>query len=305
MKNSRKCIFKSIVCMLLSIIIIGTSSIYSSAATTSYKKVSSITKVGSYYIWVDEYEGLYVMKSGSSKKLIVRQPYEYGTEISVDLVTNGSKIYYSVITDKSDDKDYGKIYRIDVSGKNKKFISKVSHLSYLNGYYNNKLYISIHDSDSYASSYAGDESVYSCNVKTGKTSLIKRNCYVISQSGKYLLLETIALDYEGMPIYCYNASTNKKYKITSEGGTASFVNGKIYYSYIRDTYSKHKEVLKSCSYTGKNQKTIKIFNFENGGNISSINKTNVEYAKYNRDHTKTTMYKYYYKTGKTVKIKQL
>ena len=54
MKNSRKCIFKSIVCMLLSIIIIGTSSIYSSAATTSYKKVSSGEKVGDYYIWIDE-----------------------------------------------------------------------------------------------------------------------------------------------------------------------------------------------------------------------------------------------------------
>ncbi|MDU2163458.1 hypothetical protein [Intestinibacter bartlettii] len=306
MKNSRKCIFKSIVCMLLSIIIIGTSSIYSSAATTSYKKVSSGEKVGDYYIWIDEIEGLYTQKKGSSMKLIQRKPKIYEVSIAPEVITNGKQIYYAIITDNLEGKYSGQIYRSDMNGKNKKHIATISHLVGLEGYYGNKLYISRH-SRLYDNEWDvfGATDIYSCSISSGKISLIKKNSYILKQNGKYLLLKSIAWDYTGTSIYCYNASTNKKYKINYECGTANFVNGKIYYSDMNTTNKvKNKETLKSCSYTGKNQKTIKTFNFGNyGGTITSINKTNAKYIKYNRDHTKNTMYKYYYKTGKTVKIK--
>lgn len=306
MKNSRKSIFKSIVCLLLSIIIIGTSSIYSNAATTSYKKVSSGEKVGNYYIWIDEIEGLYTQKKGSSMKLIERKPKIYEVSIGSEVITNGKQIYYTIITDNLDGKYSGQIYRSDMNGKNKKHIATISHLVSLEGYYGNKLYISRHSKLDYNEwDVFGATDIYSCSINSGKISLIKRNSYILKQEGKYLLLKSIAWDYTGMPIYCYNASTNKKYKITSEGGIANFVNGKIYYSDISSTYRmKNKEALKSCSYTGKNQKTIKTFNFGRyGGTITSINRTNVKYIKYNQDHTKNTMYKYYYKTGKIVKVK--
>lgn len=140
---------KKLLSSIFAISILLVSTIHVNAATP-YKVISEKTKVGNYYIWIDD--GIYVSKSKtSSSKKIVNKPKSSDTHITYTLVTNGSKIYYGIV--KMEDygcSTYMKIYRIDVSGKNNTYIGKINHGQGFSGYYNGNLFI---ERDTYCDGY--------------------------------------------------------------------------------------------------------------------------------------------------------
>ena len=296
---------KKLLCTIFAISMLLVSAIHVNAATP-YKAIYEKTKVGSYYIWATYNKGIYVSKSKtSSGKKIVTAPSTSNTRLIHQLVTNGSKIYYGVEKSGSDGcSDYMKIYRIDVSGKNKIYIGKVSHGSNVSGYYNGKLFV---ERDSYyKGSYDPTQAdTYSYDLSTKKLSLVKRGFKIDQQNGKYILGSPYTGDYGPLQIHLYNASTKKIYKISSTGANAKFLNGKIYYADLKNLYnekaSSRKVSIKTSSYTGSNQKTLCTIKMENGGYIVDINSSYVKYGKNNKDYSSTTYYKCYYSSGKIVK----
>ena len=297
---------KKLLCTLFAISILLVSTIHVNA-DTPYKAIYEKTKVGNYYIWLNSEKGIYVSKSKkSSPKKIVKAPKSSDTYITHRLVTNGSKIYYGVVKDAKDGlSDYIKIYRIDVSGKNKVYVGKINHGESLSGYYNGNLFV---EKDSY---YRGgydptQADTYIYNLKSKKLYLVKREFKIDYQNGKYILGSPYTGDVSPLPIHVYNASTKKIYKITSKGNNAKFLNGKVYYAY-GDAYdskpSNRKISIKTSSYTGSNQKTLCTIKMENGGAILDIKSSYVKYVKYDKKF-KENYYKYYYSSIKIVKVKQ-
>ena len=298
---------KKLLCTLFAISILLVSTIHVNA-DTPYKAIYEKTKVGNYYIWLNSEKGIYVSKSKkSSPKKIVKAPKSSDTYITHRLVTNGSKIYYGVDKRGNDGlSDYMKIYRIDVSGKNKVYIGKVKHGESLSGYYNGNLFVEISSYYSWIQDPTQADT-YIYNLKSKKLSLVKREFKIDYQKGKYIL----GSPYRGdasvpLPIHVYNASTKKIYKITSKGNNAKFLNGKVYYAY-GDAYdskpSNRKISIKTSSYTGSNQKTLCTIKMENGGAILDIKSSYVKYVKYDKKF-KENYYKYYYSSRKIVKVKQ-
>ena len=123
---------KKLLCSIFAISILLVSTIHVNAATP-YRVISddkAKTKVGNYYIWLNSEKGIYVSKSNKlSPKKIVSKPKSSDTYITETLVTNGSKIYYGIVKGEfsTDTSSYIKIYRIDVSGKNKVYVGKVNN----------------------------------------------------------------------------------------------------------------------------------------------------------------------------------
>lgn len=297
---------KKILCTLFAISILLVSTIHVNA-DTPYRAIYEKTKVGNYYIWLNSEKGIYVSKSKkSSPKKIVKAPKSSDTYITHRLVTNGSKIYYGVQKRDYDGLSvYMKIYRIDVSGKNKVYVGKINHGESLSGYYNGNLFL---EKDSY---YSGgydptQADTYIYNLKSKKLSLVKKVFKIDHQNGKYILGSPYTGDVSPLPIHVYNASTKKVYKITSKGNNDKFLNGKVYYAY-GDAYdskpSNRKISIKTSSYTGSNQKTLCTIKMENGGAILDIKSSYVKYVKYDKKF-KENYYKYYYSSGKIVKVKQ-
>ena len=293
---------KKLLCSIFAISILLVSTIHVDAATP-YKAISKKTKVGNYYIWPNSEKGIYVSKSNKlSPKKIVSKPKSSDTYITETLVTNGSKIYYGIVKGEfsTDTSSYIKIYRIDVSGKNKVYVGKVNNAQNLSGYYNGNLFVE-KVKPGIAQYSIIDTYIY--NLKTKKLSLVKKDFKIYCQNDKYVLGGIYMGDDGGKSslIYVYNASTKKVYKITSEGSNAKFLNGKIYYAY----YGKVSNAeIKTCSYTGKNQKTLCTINVENGG-IVDIKSTYVEYFEYDGNTSKETYYRCYYSSGKVVKVKEI
>lgn len=292
---------KKLLCSIFAISILLVSTINVNAATP-YKVISEKTKVGNYYIWVNNEKGIYVSKSEkSSPKIIVKAPKSSDTYITHRLVTDGSKIYYAVEKRANDIcSAYMKIYRIDVSGKNNVYVGKINHGESLSGYYNGNLFVE-KVKPGIAQYSIIDTYIY--NLKTKKLSLVEKDFKIYCQNDKYVLGGIYMGDDGGKSslIYVYNASTKKVYKITSEGSNAKFLNGKIYYAY----YGKVSNAeIKTCSYTGKNQKTLCTINVENGG-IVDIKSTYVEYFEYDGNTSKETYYRCYYLSGKVVKVKEI
>lgn len=298
---------KKLLCTLFAISILLVSTIHVNA-DTPYKAIYEKTKVGNYYIWLNSEKGIYVSKSKkSSPKKIVKAPKSSNTYMTYNLITNGSKIYYGVDKRGNDGlSDYMKIYRIDVSGKNKVYIGKVKHGESLSGYYNGNLFVEISSYYSWIQDPTQADT-YIYNLKSKKLSLVKREFKIDYQKGKYIL----GSPYRGdasvpLPIHVYNASTKKIYKITSKGSYAKFLNGKVYYAY-GDAYdskpSNRKISIKTSSYTGSNQKTLCTIKMENGGAILDIKSSYVKYVKYDKKF-KENYYKYYYSSRKIVKVKQ-
>ena len=298
---------KKLLCTVFAISILLVSTINVNAATP-YKVISEKTKVGNYYIWINNEKGIYVSKSQkSSPKIIVKAPKSSDTYITHRLVTDGSKIYYGVEKRANDVcSAYMKIYRIDVSGKNNVYVGKINHGESLSGYYNGNLFV---ETDSYYSGgYNPNQAdTYIYNLSSKKLSLVKREFKIDYQNGKYILGSPYIGDVSPFPIHVYNASTKKTYQITSKGCQAKFLNGKIYYAY-GDGYawktSDRKISIKTSSYTGKNQKTLCTIKMENCGGIVDIKSSYVEYFKHNKDMSKTNYYKYYYSSGKVVEVKK-
>ena len=223
---------KKLLCTLFAISILLVSTIHVNA-DTPYRAIYEKTKVGNHYIWLNSEKGIYVSKSKkSSPKKILKVPKSSDTYITHRLVTNGSKIYYGVEQRGNDGlSDYMKIYRIDVSGKNKVYIGKVKHGESLSGYYNGNLFIEISSYYSWIQDPT-QEDTYIYNLKSKKLSLVKREFKIDYQKGKYILGSPCRGDASvPLPIHVYNASTKKIYKITSKGSYAKFLNGKVYYAY--------------------------------------------------------------------------
>ncbi|WP_455539221.1 hypothetical protein [Terrisporobacter sp.] len=295
-------IIKSIMCIIfaISIILVGSMKIN---ASTSYRLIEQKTKVGNYYIWSNPQKGIYISKSKLSSGTRILKAPSSNEYLGYGIITNGSKIYYTVRNGNYDTKDYMTIYRIDVSGRNKKYIKKVSHGDNLRAYYGEKLYINRHDCNN---KYGCDGTyihTYVYDLSSKKLSLLKKDYTINFINGQYFLGSANTGDYGPLPIHLYNAKINKLYKISSSGANEKFLNGKIYYADIKNIYSSNKKVyIKCCSYTGNNQKTLCTLNMGTyGGHIESINSTYVKYAKYNKNGN-STYYKCIYKTGKIVKI---
>ena len=67
--------------------------------------------------------------------------------------------------------------------------------------------------------------------------------------------------------------------------------------------SNRKISIKTSSYTGSNQKTLCTIKMKNGGAILDIKSSYVKYVKYDKKF-KENYYRYYYSSGKIVKVKQ-
>lgn len=308
---------KKLLCSIFAISILLVSTIHVNAATP-YRVISddkAKTKVGNYYIWLNSEKGIYVSKSKkSSPKKIVSKPKSSDTHIGYTLVTNGSRIYYGTVKCNGEGFSiYMKIYRIDVSGKNNTYIGKVSRAHSFGGYYNGNLFVE--KNDYYKGEYEPtiiDTYIY--NLKSKKASLVKKDFKIICQNGKYMIGAPIYENHTGSPtaIHIYNASTKKIYKISSEASShyTKFLNGKIYYVEINNYFEEDMGyVIKTCSYTAKNKKTVYTIKMEDDGekpgNLIGIKSSYVEYTKFKDNFSKEIYYRYYYSSKKVVKIKEV
>ena len=68
-------------------------------------------------------------------------------------------------------------------------------------------------------------------------------------------------------------------------------------------------VIKTCSYTAKNKKTVYTIKMEDDGekpgNLIGIKSSYVEYTKFKDNFSKEIYYRYYYSSKKVVKIKEV
>lgn len=120
------------------------------------------TKCGSYYIKYNS-KGLYKKKSGGSWKLIVKASSKYAYP---SFTSDGKTIYYA-----SNAKRKGVIYKISVSGKNKKAIYNAKHNVRVIYYYNGKI---CYCSDIYGDSDWETEFDYAMYVYNTKNKAYKK-----------------------------------------------------------------------------------------------------------------------------------
>ena len=163
-------------------------------------------KVGSYYIWAKDTVNSQGVRTGSklllSKdgKTIKTLKSFKGKTKSIDqrIVTNGSTIFYAV----NNGNETGTIYRTTYTGKKHTKIKTIKFLANVAAYYNGKIYYSrATDSGWY------DYNLYSYNIKTKKTKLIKKHVVSESQYGRYLTCGEKRFDVENRKPVSYTHLT--------------------------------------------------------------------------------------------------
>lgn len=267
-----------------------------SAATMPYQSITADLdgvpreKVGNFYIWAKDTVNSRGVKTGSklllSKdgKTIKNLKSFKGKTKSIDqrIITNGSTIYYAV----NNGNETGTIYRTTHTGKKHTKIKTIKLLASLAAYYNGKIYYSrATDSGWY------DYNLYSYNIKTKKTKLVRKHVVSESQYGRYLTCGQKRFDVENRKQYIINLKTGKMNRLPD--GKQTQVDGKKVYYWKYTSYDTMKRELKSCSLTGKNVKTLR--RLSEGGYPSYFGRT---FARF--DDTNEGLIDYIYATGETL-----
>lgn len=300
------------ICFWLSCLVLICMPIIKISAASEYKVVkfyinsldsqkTEKVKVGSYYIWKDEGLGVCISKTeNGTGKVIIKNPIKQSDRLNNFYITNGKEVFYSIDINYFGENDYLKIYKIDITGKNNKYLGKLNHGDNIESYYNGMLYISCHESVGGCDPTTSN--MYEFNIKTGKSKKVIEDYFVLEKKGQYLLGKAPTGEYVPVKIQVYDTKNKKVYKISETGEHPVFLDNKIYYADLSlFKSSEYIMLIKSSSVTGKNQKELAKIKM---GGWGSIFKITTNYVMYNvcDDKYKSKLLSYNIKNKKTYTI---
>lgn len=273
-----------------------------SAASSTYMSVipqyndMPREKTGGYYIWVeDQYNqttgaSVYYLKCSKSTKKKAKVLITIKSDsffMNAEVVSNGKYVFYSVSKGGK-----SSIYRVAIKGGKPKLMKDVKGSVKLGTYYKGRLYYEQNTTTT---------KLVSLNVSNKTTRTEKKKFHMDSGYGAYLtgidLSTTKRKDRGPKMILVYNAGTRKTVK--TQVGMNSVAAGKWVYIYNYDFSDINKPTLivKRCTPSGKQVKTIKRYKGKEWA--SYFGRTNL-YLENNRGKV---VKKLNYSTGKITKAR--
>ena len=293
--------------MLITAVCVMTTSQVSAASKTQYRNMEAgddekpKEKVGNYYVWVestyDKNENVTATRLKCAKSLkaeakILKTVKNKDKTISPTVITNGSTIYYAVVSMKT---EKAVIYKTTVKGAKAKKIKTVERFFGLAAYYNGRIYYN--KAPGKAGTPVDRVHLYSSKTSGKKTRLEKKYYSVSSSYGKYLTGSSLNFDVSNYPQYLYNVKTRKTKKLPEAVGSVVYGKSVYYYTYNYSTsdYSE-KWTVKKCDLSGKKVEKIKTVK---NMNLHYFGKRIAYFVNYDTEAVKKLTYKT--KTLTTVK----
>lgn len=242
---------------------------------------------------------LYVfnMDTGKGKKKL--HECKPGEHFGSQLLTDGSVVYYTVY---NDNKKSTQLYSVGIDGKNKtKLKTFSSNRVFLASVYNKQIYYTKADPDNYLSS-----NLYSLSLKTGKiykrqdgfTLSIGGHDYDGYSTGRSRYIYGRHVEYYNWHYEIYDCKTKTVVHKFDNSVCEPYVLGNYLYYTERDyPYGESRDHLYRSSLNGDNKELLGVV--ETSYKLLGYFSTSVIYYY---EMYKANYFKYYVKTGKTVKI---
>ena len=303
-QRKRNCFISLAVCLLMLGALVMPMNVQEvSAASSTYMSVipqyndMPREKTGGYYIWVeDQYNqttgaSVYYLKCSKSTKKkakVLTTIKDEDAYVNTRVVSNGKYVFYAVSKGEKTT-----IYRVAVKGGKPKTIKTMSGSIDLGTYYKGRLY--------YTKFTSKSVNLMSLNVSNKTARTERKDFYLDSGYGPYLTGINPNPGKHGdrgsKMILAYNAGTRKTAK--TQVGLNSVAAGKWVYIYNYDFSDINKPTLivKRCTPSGKQVKTIKRYKGKEWA--SYFGRTNL-YLENNRGKV---VKKLNYSTGKITKAR--
>lgn len=288
MKKKRIYVGIFAICMFFGLLLCMGNSVSADAA--DFKQSHRETKVGKYYVWVDD-NTLRISTSAKGNGSVLATAASGRTLCGICL-TDGKTVFY-VEYAQSDgmENDIGYVYQIKTNKTGKKQIGRLANADQPTAYYKGDLYLDCSDKDDPLWFHT-----YKLNVKTQKATRVMKGVSVCTQSGQYLYAMSNSGDPIPLPLYVYNCKTGKTTTISKISQHVSISGKKVYYSeYVKQDGSGDNTFrIRSCRRDGKNKKTV----------VSKLNATFVKKmsAKYIYFYHQGKDYRYTVKTQKKQRL---
>ena len=147
---------------------------------------------------------------------------------------------------------------------------------------------------------------YRYNLKTGSWKMVKSNCAICAQSGKYVVAQNeFRSDVSPYPITVYKITSSglkKERKLTSKGFAPTYVGSKLYYVSYTDESMKTCRLYR-CNANGSKKKMLKKFTAP--GEWGCVYVTDITSKSCRVIMNFSEEYKYTYATGKMKKLRDL
>lgn len=244
-KESLDTIMKKFSFLLVMITALSLTPIVSNAATTEYIGYQDKTKIGDYYVWIDD-SGLYCSKSQNSTP---KQIAKKASDCYLTAVSDGKNIYYGI---SKKNKLY--LYKCLPSGSNKKYLGSVKNGDSVHGYYNGEIIYSKSSPDDCTLIHS-----YRYNIKSKKSKLVASNLEFKDCYGYYYLGIPNSGDMCPLPLKLYNAKSKKLILLDKSTIGATIHKNNVYYaSMVSYSTSDNTWKFKIKKYNVKTGKTSNV-----------------------------------------------